>query len=296
MKLIAACAFGLEAVVKRELQTLGYTAKIEKPGRISFQGEWDDVCRANIWLRTADRVLIEIASFPAGDFDALFETARDIDWAQWIPAEAAFPVTGRSRKSQLTSVPAIQRTVKKAIVEALRRGHATSNLPESGATFRVDAALLDDTATLTLDTTGASLHKRGYRKLVGPAPLKETLAAAMISLSVWNPDRPLIDPFCGSGTIPIEAALIGLNIAPGQSRDFTAVHWPQIGQDTCNAADVTRSWPDDRGLNCRSLELTGTRKFCNWPVTMPSEPESNNISISSRNHLPTSAANVNTDA
>ena len=228
MKLTAACAFGLEAIVKRELIALGYTPKISQPGRIDFEGDWDAVCRCNIWLRTADRVLIEVHKFDAPDFDALFETVKGFDWSQFIPSDAEFPVIGRSRLSQLTSVPAVQRTVKKAIVESLLHFHGVNALPETGAIYKVEIALLNDVATLTIDTTGASLHKRGYRKLVGEAPIKETLAAAMVDLSVWNPERPLIDPFCGSGTIPIEAALIGLNVAPGMYRRFACSDWGAI--------------------------------------------------------------------
>ncbi len=220
MKLIAACAFGLEALVKRELLALGYTANVEQPGRVCFDGDWKAVCRANLWLRTADRVLIELLQFAAPDFGALFDTVKEFDWSQYLPADAQFPVNGRSRLSQLTSVPAVQRSVKKAIVESLQRTHHTQTLPESGAEYPIEVALLDDVATITLDTTGASLHKRGYRKLNAEAPLKETLAAALVDLSVWHPDRLLVDPFCGSGTIPIEAALIGLNIAPGLYRIF----------------------------------------------------------------------------
>ncbi|MDA7906334.1 bifunctional 23S rRNA (guanine(2069)-N(7))-methyltransferase RlmK/23S rRNA (guanine(2445)-N(2))-methyltransferase RlmL [Mariniblastus sp.] len=225
LKLTAACAFGLEAIVKRELIALGYSPSISQPGRVDFAGDWAAVCRANLWLRTADRVLIEVQKFDAPDFDALFDTVKDFDWSQFIPADAAFPVIGRSRLSQLTSVPAVQRSVKRAIVESLLHHHSVNVLPESGAEYKVEIALLNDVATLTIDTTGPSLHKRGYRTLVAEAPLKETLSAALVSLSVWNPERPLIDPFCGSGTIAIEAALQGLNIAPGINRSFTANDW-----------------------------------------------------------------------
>jgi 23S rRNA (guanine2445-N2)-methyltransferase / 23S rRNA (guanine2069-N7)-methyltransferase len=232
----AACAFGLEAIVKRELIALGYDAKVAQPGRVQFEGGWSDVCKTNLWLRTADRVLVKILEFPADDFDALFDTVKDHDWSQLIPVDAAFPVTGRSRLSQLTSVPAIQRTVKKGIVESLQRNHGTTELPETGVTFKIDVALLNDTATLTLDTTGDSLHKRGYRKLTGRAPIKETLAAALVDLSVWKPERMLLDPFCGTGTIPIEAAMIGMKIAPGMKREFASSHWPQISSEMWNEA------------------------------------------------------------
>jgi len=228
LKLTAACAFGLEAIVKRELIALGYTPSVGQPGRIDFEGDWDAVCRCNLWLRTADRILIEVQQFDSPDFDALFETVKKFDWSKYIPADAEFPVTGKSRHSQLTSVPAVQRTVKKAVVESLLHHHGVNALPETGAKYKIEVALLKDVATLTIDTTGPSLHKRGYRKLVAEAPLKETLAAAMVDLSVWNPERPLIDPFCGSGTIPIEAALIGMNVAPGLYRRFASSEWPAI--------------------------------------------------------------------
>ena len=228
--LAAACAFGLEAIVKRELIALGYAPKVSQPGRVEFEGTWDDVCKANLWLRTADRVLVKVLEFPCEDFDALFDTVRDHDWAAMIAADSEVHVTGRSRLSQLTSVPAVQRTVKKAIVESLQRGHGVQSLPETGALYKIDIALLKDIATLTLDTTGDSLHKRGYRNLTGKAPIKETLAAAMVDLSVWKNQRMLVDPFCGTGTIPIEAAMIGMNIAPGLKRKFVSSEWSQLGE------------------------------------------------------------------
>ncbi len=242
MTLVAACAFGLEAVVKRELIALGYDAKVGQPGRVEFEGTWADVCRANLWLRVADRILIKVIEFPAADFDALFDTVKDHDWSELIAADAAFPVTGRSRLSQLSSVPAIQRTVKKAIVEGLKREHGTNELPETGPTFKIDIAILNDVAQLTLDTTGDSLHKRGYRKLTGKAPIKETLAAALVDLSVWKPERMLVDPFCGTGTIAIEAAMIGLKIAPGLNRSFACSDWSQISSAAwADAIDQAKS-------------------------------------------------------
>ncbi|MDA1049397.1 MAG: bifunctional 23S rRNA (guanine(2069)-N(7))-methyltransferase RlmK/23S rRNA (guanine(2445)-N(2))-methyltransferase RlmL [Planctomycetota bacterium] len=226
--LIATTAFGLEAVVKRELAALGYEARIGEPGRIHFAGDLSAICRANFWLRTADRVLVRVASFEAADFEALFETTKALAWGSWIAKDGQFPVIGRSLKSQLSSVPACQRAVKKAIVESLRAAHGVETLPETGAIYKVEIALLNDQATLTIDTTGPSLHKRGYRLQAGDAPLKETLAAAMVQLSFWNHERPFLDPFCGSGTLPIEAALIGRNIAPGIRRSFPAEEWPQF--------------------------------------------------------------------
>lgn len=229
--LIAACAFGLEAIVRRELEGLGIDASIGESGRVHFAGNFETVARANLHLRCADRVLIQVAQFEASDFDALFETVKAVRWGDWMPVDASFPVTGRSIKSQLSSVPACQRSVKRAIVDAMQRDHGTTELAESGPTFKIDIALLKDMATLTIDTTGRSLHRRGYRTDVSRAPLKETLAAAMVLLSFWKPDRPLIDPFCGSGTIPIEAARIGRNIAPGIERDFTFEEWPGVRED-----------------------------------------------------------------
>ncbi len=240
--LIAACAFGLEAVVRRELDLIGIESTIGESGRVHFRGTMETVCQANLWLRTADRVLIRVAEFPCADFDALFDTTRDIEWGKIIPVDGKFDVTGRSVKSTLTSVPANQRTVKKAIVNALLRDHGTDLLPETGAEYKTDIALLKDVATITIDTTGRSLHRRGYRTHISLAPLKETLAAAMVMLSFWKRDKPLLDPFCGSGTIPIEAALIGRNIAPGRNREFACEFWtgsdPQIFSDARSAADA----------------------------------------------------------
>jgi 23S rRNA (guanine2445-N2)-methyltransferase / 23S rRNA (guanine2069-N7)-methyltransferase len=233
--LIVACAFGLEAVVRREIEQLDLRATVRQPGRLAVLGDWDSVARLNLWLRTADRVLIEAGRFPAADFEQLFETTKAIDWSKWLPQDAQFPVNGKSRNSQLTSVPAVQRAVKRAIVDSLTASYQ-ADLPETGALYRLEIALLNDEATLTIDTTGSSLHKRGYRQLVAAAPLKETLAAAMIQLSVWDASRPLIDPFCGSGTIPIEAALIGLNIAPGLQREFSFQHWPNVPDNLLNTA------------------------------------------------------------
>lgn len=253
--LLAACAFGLEAVVRRELESLGYSARVASPGRVEFQGDLSAVCRANLWLRTADRVLVQVGAFAAGDFDQLFETTQTLAWEEWIGPDAEFPVNAKSIKSTLTSVPAIQRSVKRAVVERLLRAHDVQVLPETGPKYGIEVSLLEDRATVTLDTTGASLHKRGYRKLVGQAPLKETLAAAMIQLSVWNPDRPLIDPFCGTGTIPIEAALIGRNIAPGIERSFSAQAWPRIDADLWRrASEEARDLAKREG----QLQIVGT--------------------------------------
>jgi 23S rRNA (guanine2445-N2)-methyltransferase / 23S rRNA (guanine2069-N7)-methyltransferase len=226
--LIATTAFGLEAIVKRELVALGYQGHVVSPGRIEFAAGPEAICRSNLWLRTADRVLVRVARFPAADFEALFEGTKALPWEQWIPADGRFPVSGRSIRSQLSSVPACQRAVKRAIVDELFLRHGVTQLPETGGDFKVEIALLDDVATLTIDTTGPSLHKRAYRQAAALAPLKETLAAALVSLSFWRAERPLLDPFCGSGTIPIEAACIGRNIAPGSLRSFASETWPSV--------------------------------------------------------------------
>ena len=228
MDLIATAAFGLEAIVARELEALGYSATNIQAGRILFEGDAAAVCRANLWLRTAERVLVRVGEFEALDFGTLFDATYALPWEEWIAADDEFPVSGRSVRSQFSSVPACQKIVKKAIVEKLRAAHHVEELPETGPKRSIEVALLGNRATLTIDTTGPGLHKRGYRTLVGQAPLKETLAAAMVLLSYWRPERPLVDPFCGSGTIPIEAAMIGRNIAPGLRRSFAAETWPRI--------------------------------------------------------------------
>ncbi len=227
-ELIATAASGTEAVVKRELAALGYDARAITPGRLLFRGDEAAICRTNLWLRVAERILIRIGTFPASDFGALFDGTAAVAWEQWLPRDASFPVSGRSHRSQLTSVPACQRIVKRAIVERLRAAHNTEQLPETGPRCVIEISLRNDEATLTLDTTGVGLHKRGYRRLVGEAQLRETLAAAMVQLSFWRPGRVLADPFCGTGTIPIEAALIGRNMAPGLRREFISESWPTL--------------------------------------------------------------------
>ncbi|MDA7936871.1 class I SAM-dependent RNA methyltransferase, partial [bacterium] len=261
--LIAACAFGLEAVVRRELEGMGIASTIGESGRIHFTGDASTVCKANLWLRTADRILIRVAEFPAADFDALFETTKQITWGELLPSDAAFPVTGRSIKSTLTSVPACQRAVKRAMVDALRRDHQINELPETGPEYKIDVAILKDVATLTLDTTGRSLHRRGYRTHISKAPLKETLAAAMVLLSYWRTGRPLLDPFCGSGTIPIEAARIGRNMAPGLEREFACEAWTEfpadIWQATREAADAAILGPLEEKLQGSDIDTRALR-------------------------------------
>lgn len=231
LQLIATSTTGLESVVANELKRLGYSPRGSETavGRTLFEGEFVDLIKANIWLRSAGKVLVQLAEFDvSNDFDVIFDAVREIPWEDWAPRDAAFLVDGRSVRSTITSVPALQRTVKKAIVERLCRVWNLRSLPETGPKYAVEISLLKDRATLTLDSTGRGLHRRGYRLMNVAAPLRETLAAALVQLSVWRPGRPLIDPFCASGTIPIEAALIGRNIAPGLKRTFAAQDWPTI--------------------------------------------------------------------
>ncbi len=228
VQLLAICTFGLEAVVKREALALGYREIAVSDGRVEIAAEVADIPRLNLWLRSADRVLLKMGAFPALTFDELFERTRALPWEDWIPREGRFPVLGKSVKSALGSVRACQAIVKKAIVERLKAAYGLQWLPESGETYTVQVALRKDVATLTLDTSGSGLHKRGYRRQAVKAPLKETMAAGLVQLSFWQPDRLLLDPMCGSGTILIEAALLGRNIAPGLNRSFAAELWPAI--------------------------------------------------------------------
>jgi putative N6-adenine-specific DNA methylase len=230
--IVATAAFGLEAVVGRELAALGYgdPKPRSSAGRLRFEADEQALCRCNLWLRSADRVMVELGAFAAADFDALFDQTQALPWEDWLPKNARFPVTAKSVRSQLTSVPAVQRSVKKAIVQRLAGVYGMQQLPEDGPLFQIEVSLLNNRASLTLDASGTGLHKRGYGEEVGAAPLKETLAAGLVQLSFWRPDRPLLDPFCGSGTIPIEAAMIGRNLAPGRNRRFDAERWPRIGK------------------------------------------------------------------
>ncbi len=226
--LTAICTFGLEAVVKRELLALGYDDLRVRDGLVEVTARLEDIPRLNLWLRSADRVLLKMGQFGATTFDALFEQTRALPWEDWIPRDGRFPVLGKSVKSQLGSVRACQAIVKKAIVERLKAVYGLEWLPETGADYVVQVALRKDVATLTLDTSGSGLHKRGYRKQAVRAPLKETMAAGLVQLSYWRRDRLLLDPMCGSGTILIEAAMIGRNMAPGLRRNFAAERWPVI--------------------------------------------------------------------
>ncbi len=228
-ELIVPCHFGLEAVLKKEIIDLGYDITQVEDGRITFFGDEEAVCRANIFLRSAERVLIKIGSFHAETFEDLFQGTKSLPWEEYIPENGKFWVTkAASVKSKLFSPSDIQSIMKKAMVERMKEHYHTSWFEENGESFPVRAFLMKDEVTVGLDTTGESLHKRGYRKLVAKAPIAENLAAALIMLTPWKKERILVDPFCGSGTIPIEAAMMAAGIAPGMNRNFTAEKWGHI--------------------------------------------------------------------
>ena len=228
-ELIAPCHFGLEAVLKREIIDLGYDVTSVEDGRITFFGDEEAVCRANIFLRTAERILIKLGSFHAETFEELFQETKNLPWEEFIPADGKFWVAkAASIKSKLYSPSDIQSIMKKAMVERMKEHYHTEWFPEEGESFPIRVFLMKDEVTVALDTTGESLHKRGYRKLTAKAPIAENLAAALIMLTPWKKDRILIDPFCGSGTFPIEAAMMAAGMAPGMNRSFTAENWPHL--------------------------------------------------------------------
>ena len=228
-ELVAPCHFGMESILKREIVDIGYEITEVSDGRVTFFGDEEALCRANIFLRTAERILIKIGSFHAETFEELFQGTKDLPWEDYIPKDGKFWIAkAASVKSKLFSPSDIQSIMKKAIVERLKGIYHTDWFEESGVSFPIRVFLMKDEVVVGLDSTGESLHKRGYRKLTAKAPIAENLAAALIMLTPWNRDRILIDPFCGSGTIPIEAAMMAANIAPGMNRSFTAEHWQHI--------------------------------------------------------------------
>ena len=228
-ELIVPCHFGMEAVLKREIIDLGYDVSEVTDGKVTFLGDEEAVARANVFLRTAERVLIKVGSFVATDYEALFQGTKAIPWEEFIPSDGkCWVAKAASVKSQLFSPSDIQRVMKKAIADRLQDVYRVNWLPETGEAFPLRVFLLKDQVTIGLDTTGESLHKRGYRKLTAKEPIAENLAAALIMLTPWNKDRILVDPFCGSGTIPIEAALMAANVAPGMHREFTAQNWDHL--------------------------------------------------------------------
>lgn len=253
--IIATSAMGLEAVVAKEVRNLGYECKVEN-GKIMYKGDEKAIARSNLWLRSADRIKIKVGEFKATTFDELFEKTKALNWEDYLSLDGEFPVSGKSVKSKLYSVPDCQALVKKAIVDRMRRKYKqVSWFTENGPLFKIEVSILKDIVTLTIDTSGAGLHKRGYRSGQGEAPLKETMAAALIMLTNWHPDKPFIDPFCGSGTIPIEAALIGQNIAPGFNREFVSESWKWFD---AKIWDEVRMEAEDVANYDQPLDITGS--------------------------------------
>lgn len=247
-ELIAPCHFGLEAVLKREIIDLGYEISCVEDGRVTFWGDAEAIAIANVFLRSAERILLKVGSVHAETFDELFERTKELPWEEYLPADAKFWVAkATSVKSKLFSPSDIQSIVKKAIVERLKTIYHTNWFKEDGASYPIRIFLMKDEAVIGLDTTGESLHKRGYRKLTAKAPISETLAAALIMLTPWKQDRILVDPFCGSGTFPIEAAMMAANIAPGMNRSFLAEHWTNLIEKRCwyDAVEEAQDLIDD---------------------------------------------------
>lgn len=245
--MIAPCHFGLEAVLKKEIIDLGYDVTLVEDGRITFFGDEEAVSRANVFLRSAERILIKVGSFHAETFEELFQGTRSLPWEQFIPSDGKFWVAkAASVKSKLFSPSDIQSIMKKAMVERLKGVYHVSWFEEDGAPFPVRVFLMKDEVTVGLDTTGESLHKRGYRKLTAKAPIAENLAASLIMLTPWRGDRILVDPFCGSGTFPIEAAMMAASMAPGMNRSFTAEEWPSVlgKRNWYDAVDEAREMVD----------------------------------------------------
>jgi len=228
LRLYATAAFGTESVVVREIKHLGYGDTFTDNGKIFFDGDFEALCRANLWLRSAERVCVLMGKFIATTFNDLFEAVHAIPWEDWLPMDAEFPVTGGCVKSTLMSVSDCQSIIKKAVVERLKKVYKLETFPETGPRFHIVFSITKDNVIIALDSTGDGMHKRGYRSLAYTAPIKETLAAALILISRWSPGRNLIDPFCGSGTIPIEAALMAINKAPGLDREFDCQEWPTV--------------------------------------------------------------------
>lgn len=260
MELAATAAFGLEAVVRRELEGMGLKVIKTEDGRITFLGDERAIVRSNLWLRSGDRVYIKLGEFRAVTFEELFQQIKAIPWEQYIPPDGAFPVEGTSVKSVLHSVPACQSIIKKAVVEKLSLTYARARLPEDGAQYRIRFSILKDRVTVLIDTSGPALHKRGYRVANVAAPMKETLAAALIQLCYWRgDDRLLVDTCCGSGTILIEAALWARNIAPGLNRDFAFQNWDMIPQELLKEekARAYSAIDYDKELRLQGFDISG---------------------------------------
>ena len=266
IELVAPCHFGLEAVLKKEIQDLGYEIVQVEDGKVTFAGDENAICRANIFLRTAERVLLKVGKFKAVTFDQLFEEIKALPWENYIPADGKFWVAKASSvKSKLFSPSDIQSIVKKAIVERLKKIYSMEWFPETGAEYPIRISFMKDEALICLDTSGLSLHKRGYRTMVSKAPIKETLAAALIMLTPWKKDRILVDPFCGSGTFPIEAAMIAANIAPGMNRSFLAEKWTNFLP--------RKNWYESVD---EAMDLMNAQRWCSKRLKqhLPTEPSS----------------------
>ncbi|PKG24081.1 THUMP domain-containing class I SAM-dependent RNA methyltransferase [Niallia nealsonii] len=253
--LIATAAMGLESIVAKEVRDLGYECTVDN-GKVLFSGDELAIARSNMWLRTADRIKIKVAEFKATTFDELFEKTKALQWEDYLPVNAEFPVSGKSVKSKLFSVSDCQAIVKKSIVNRLSAYYKkTGWLEENGALFKIEVSILKDIVTLTIDTSGHGLHRRGYRVGQGEAPIKETLAASLVLLTNWTPDRTFVDPFCGSGTIAIEAALIGQNIAPGFNREFISERWDWMPE---NIWDEVRNEAEDTANYDQVLDIVAS--------------------------------------
>ena len=260
-ELIAPCHFGLEAVMKREILDLGYEVSQVEDGRVTFIGDAEAVCRANIFLRTTERILLKVGSFKAETFEELFQGTRAIPWEQYIPRDGKFWVAKASSiKSRLFSPSDIQSIMKKAMVERMKGAYGITWFPEDGASYPLRVFLYKDVVTVAMDTSGDSLHKRGYRTLTSKAPITETLAAALLMLTPWKPDRILVDPFCGRGTFPIEAAMMAANMAPGMNREFLAEEWKNLIPKKCwyeamdEANDLVK---DDISVDIQGYDIDG---------------------------------------
>lgn len=266
LEFIAPCHFGLEAVLKREITDLGYEIVSVEDGRITFRGDQAALARANIFIRTAERIMVKVGSFQATTFDELFEGTKALPWEEYIPEDGKFWVTkATTNKSKLFSSSDIQSIVKKAIVDHLKYQYRVTWFEETGAEYPIRVFIMKDVVTIALDSSGTSLHKRGYRTLVGKAPISETLAAALILLTPWNKDRILVDPFCGSGTFPIEAAMIGANIAPGMNREFTGEAWKNLASKKVWYDAITEAEDviiRDMKMNIQGFDIDGDMVKC----------------------------------
>lgn len=255
-EIIVPTLFGLETFTAKEVRRLGYETTSVEDGRVTFLGDWAAVCRANMWIRTGERVLIKAAEFKALSFEELFDKTYEVDWERWIGKSYEFPVKGYSLKSKLASVPDCQSIIKGAIAKKLSSVYGVERMPEDGALSRVQFSILKDRVTIMVDTSGEGLHKRGYRQNSNLAPLRETIAASMVMMSYWKWEYPFCDPFCGSGTIPIEAAMFKRNIAPGLTRRFAAQQFQQIEDSLrADARDEARSLERELPLEIYAYDI-----------------------------------------